>query len=299
MVQYNVRYHYGIKGCVYMNIYTTDRMGKKAKQSPQPKQPLPKQEGPVKDKEHTEAIDLSTLPKPQLDRSKYWCGYCNFSARTPSIYRNHLYSTRHYRNYQAESVAKAQPPDLDTVMNNTEDRIDSQPSMPCIGVPSNEIIHLLGSDTESDGDHALDTELDAESSSEYETESEAETETETEMEFETDANTETEEYDDEFDRDLPWFGTGMFAHHHRSNRSIGGWRYLTSSDEATGQPQESPSRPDFVGQRNQTSSDRARKPNSTQPQEFDNMSICIASAFVGGMLLERFLSQYVHDMCVC
>jgi hypothetical protein len=282
-------------------------MGKKAKQL------LPKQQEP--DTEHTEAIDLSILPKPQLDRSKYWCGHCNFSARTPSSYRNHLYSMRHFRNYQADSDVKAQSSDLDTVMKNTADRIDPQPSMPCIGVPSNEIIHLLGSDTESDGDRApdteLDTELDTESSSEYETESEAESETETETEAEseaeteteagseTESNTETNEYDDEFDRDLPWFGTGLFAHHHRSHRSIGGWNYLTSSDGSTGQPRESPSRPDFVGQSNQTSSGVARNSSSTQPQKFDNMSIFIASAFIGGMLLERFMTQYVHDMCAC
>jgi hypothetical protein len=265
-------------------------MGKKAKQL-LPKQP--KQQDP--DTEHVEAIDLSTISKPQLDRSKYWCGHCNFSARTPSSYRNHLYSTRHYRNYQAGPVANVSPLDLDTGVKNTEDRIDPQPSMPCIGVPSNEIIHLLGSDTESDGDRAPDTELDTDSSSEYEAESDAESDAETE----TETNTETNEYDDEFDRDLPWFGTGLFAHHHRSHRSIGGWNYLTSSDGSTGQPRESPSRPDFVGQSNQTSSGVARKSISTQPQEFGNMSIFIASAFIGGMLLERFMTQYVDGMCAC
>jgi hypothetical protein len=305
--QYNDRCHYGIKECVYINIDTTDRMGKKAKQL------LPKQQEP--DTEHVEAIDPSTIPKPRLDHSKYWCGHCNFSARTPSSYRNHLYSTRHFRNYQADSVAKAQQPDLDTVMKNTEDRIEPQPSMPCIGVPSNEIIHLLGSDTESDGERVSDTELNTETASDNEsntelntetasdnepnTESEYEYETGPETETETESNTETEEYDNDFDRDLPWFGTGLFAHHHRSHRSIGGWNYLTSSDGATGQPLESPSRPDFVGQSNHTSSGVARKSSSTQPQEFGTMSICIASAFIGGMLLEWFMTQYVHGMCAC
>jgi hypothetical protein len=360
--QYNDRCHYGIKECVYINIDTTDRMGKKTKQllskQPPPNQPLPKQHDP--DTEHVEAIVPSTIPKPRLDHSKYWCGHCNFSARTPSSYRNHLYSMRHYRNYQATSNphAKEQPQlsdmieaelDMGVIFPSTDPAnagcsadlanagcsadlanagcsadlanagcstdlanagcsadlanagcsADPQPS-----IPSNEIIHLLGSDTESDNECASDTDLNTEvasenvsnTESEYDTGSETETETGSETETETETNTETNEYDDEFDRDLPWFGTGLFAHHHRSHRSIGGWRYLNSSDGST---PPTPSRPDFVGQSNQTSSGVARKSISTQPQEFGNMSIFIASAFIGGMLLERFMAQYVHDICAC
>jgi hypothetical protein len=321
--QYNDRCHYGIKECVYMNIYTTDRMGKKAKQL------LPKQQEP--DTEHVEAIDPPAIPKPRLDHSKYWCGHCNFSARTPSSYRNHLYSTRHYRNYQATPTphAKEQPQlsdmvelelDMGVIVPPTDhanagcsadhanagcsaDHANAGCSTnPQQSIPSNEIIHLLGSDTESDGECASDTELNTEVASENETNTESEYETGSETE--TESNTETNEYDDddEFDRDLPWFGTGLFAHHHRSHRSIGGWRYLNSSDGSTPPTPPTPpplSRPYFVGQSTQTSSGVARKSSSTQPQEFGNMSIFIASAFVGGILLERFISQYVHGVCAC
>ena len=319
--QYNVRCHYGIKECVYMNIYTTDRMGKKEKQSlpkqPPSNQPLPKQHDP--DTEHVEAIVPSTIPKPRLDHSKYWCGHCNFSARTPSSYRNHLYSMRHYRNYQATSIphAKEQPQLSDMVELELDMGVIFPPADPANAgcsadpanagcsadpqpsIPSNEIIHLLGSDTESDNECASDTELNTEVASENDSNTESEYDTGSETETGSDTETETNEYDDEFDRDLPWFGTGLFAHHHRSHRSIGGWRYLNSSDGSTGQPLESPSRPDFVGQSNQTSSGVARKSSSTQPQEFGNMSIFIASAFIGGMLLDRVISQYVHGVCAC
>ena len=241
-------------------------MGKKAKQSPLPKQQPKQQPKSDKDTEHVEAIDLD-IPKPRLERSKYWCGHCNFSARTPSSYRNHLYSTRHYRNYQAGSNAKAHPSalvDLDIIDIPTEQSscsIESSPSKPCIGVPSNEIIHLLESDTESDGERVSDTELNTETASENESNTESEYEYETGSETETESETDTNDSDDEFDRDLPWFGTGMFAHHHRTGF--------------------------------------ARSSKSTQPQEFTNTSIFIASAFIGGMLLERFMAQYVHGMCMC
>ena len=143
---------------------------------------------------------LSGSNPPSLAH-KYWCGCCNFSAKTPSGFRNHLYSNRHYRNWSKNISVKGD--------DHVSSSIDA-------GIASNDIIYLLDeidssvgvrSDT---GPKLIMTELDdiesnVDTSSHYSESDSASDDSEYASDSEYDNNMESDE-----DIDLPLYGTGSF-----------------------------------------------------------------------------------------
>ena len=203
---------------------------------------------------------LSGSNPPTL-ANKYWCGCCNFSAKTPSGFRNHLYSNRHYRNWSKHMPVKDDGP--------VSSSIDA-------GIASNDIIYLLDEmDSSSFGVRSdtvpklVMTELDdiesnADTSSHY-TESESESESEfasDDSEYASDSENDNNMEIDE-DIDLPLYGTGLFY----PEVSHGG-----SASSRTLKYEKSDDMPD---------------------------PLFMATAFVLGMVAERCYSQFVRNLCAC
>jgi len=216
-----------------------------------------------------ELVDkVLTTPVPPSLAYKYWCGCCNFSAKTPSGFRNHLYSTRHYRNWSNEVSSKdvyvsgVSTSPKDTMLFN--ERVSVSSSIDA-GVASNDIIHLLDEiDGRSDASSGTEPELVVKELDEIESDVESEYASASASENESDMNEPDE------DIDLPLYGTGLFYPDevglHRSRLSEGSQSVRALKEEP---PRERP------------------------------VSLLMATAFVLGMVAERCFSQFVRNLCAC
>ena len=139
------------------------------------------------------------LPDPPTLSQKYWCGCCNFSAKTPSGFRNHLYSNRHYRNWSKDvSVNNVSTPSNDIVKILFDDpSLVSSPiddnTDTCSGTEPELVVTEIG-DIGSDVDKtSYNDEYELDDQSEYASE---------------DEYNNNVEFDE--DIDVPLFGTGLF-----------------------------------------------------------------------------------------
>ena len=238
-------------------------------------------------------MDISIISKPLLERDKYWCDCCNFSASTPSRFRNHLYSTRHYRNWTISKTTDDESTITPGITLSSSEELKSGKDDSNI----NNIIHLLDSDADlevalsdnsvNESNDDYDSEQDMETYDyvsnvdEYEYEGESEYD---EDEYEGESEYDEDEYEYEYDEeeveeeatenndediDLPLFGTGLFY--------------------PTNQSKMSPYDVSFQIVKNIDLN--ALDPMLTGSIFTFGMTI--------GMILERCLSQYVHGVCAC
>jgi len=215
-----------------------------------------------------ELVDkVLTTPVPPSLAYKYWCGCCNFSAKTPSGFRNHLYSTRHYRNWSKDvSVGGVSTSPKDTMLFNERVPVSSPIDA---GVASNEIIHLLDEiDGRSDASSGTESDLDVNELDEIEPDVESEYASESASESASENESDMNEPDE--DIDLPLYGTGLFYPDevglHRARLSEGSQSVRALKEEP---PRERP------------------------------VSLLMATAFVLGMVAERCFSQFVRNLCAC
>ena len=207
--------------------------------------------------------DALSMSIPPTLTHKYWCGCCNFSAKTPSSFRNHLYSTRHYRNWSKEASVS------DASMLVKGNKIYDDLDIKCMNVASNDIIHLLdecsdmssstrsskrSSPTLSGTEPELSvSELDDSDSADSADSASADSDIDS-------ANaSESEE-----DIDLPLYGTGLFY--------PDGSQSVRSANNRVLKEEKSNDIPD---------------------------PLLIATAFVLGMIVDRCVWQFVYNVCVC
>lgn len=210
---------------------------------------------------------LPVLDHPSLTH-KYWCGCCNFSAKTPSGFRNHLYSNRHYRNWTKDvSIDGVSASSRDNISMLFNERVSVSSPIDA-SVRSNDIINLLDEiDERSDCGSGREPELelvltelddigsDVDAPSYYD-ESESESDGEYASDDEYDSNVESDE-----DIDLPLYGTGLF--------------YPEDSHNV-----------------------RIRPLKEELPGDVPD-PLFMATAFVLGMVAERCFSQFVRNLCAC